>query len=267
MKKNNIVILSANSDIGAFLTKQFLQKGANVIGTYRNPSPILNELEAAGAILLPLDITSKDQVSVFAEKLKKSSFAWNQLISASGVLNPIGNFFSTEFDIWEKSVITNSIAQLRVLHAIYDHRDTKELSKVVFFAGGGTNGPFDNYSAYCIGKHILIKMTELLDSESCDLQVAIIGTGFVNTKIHHQTLAAGFAAGDNYLRTRAFVMQPEGIVSTLEDVAECVNWCLSSPRSVVSGRNFSVVHDPWREPNLLEDLVADPNLFKLRRAT
>ena len=52
-------------------------------------------------------------------------------------------------------------------------------------------GPFDNYSAYCVGKLLLIKMTELLDSECPDLQVSIIGTGWVNTKIHRQTLAAG----------------------------------------------------------------------------
>lgn len=265
MKKPKVIILAASSDIGAHLVEHFLRAGAEVTGTYRSFSPRVAELEKAGAKLFPLDITSGPQVKSFAETLKESGFSWDVLVSAAGILDPIGNFFSTDFDAWEKSVITNSTAQLRVLHAIYALRSRATPAKVLFFAGGGTNGPFDNYSAYCLGKLLLIKMTELLDSECPDLQVSIIGTGWVNTKIHQQTLAAGAGAGKNFERTREFMENASGAGASLETVAECIDWCLSAPRRAVSGRNFSLVYDPWRDAKLIDDLNANPNQYKLRR--
>jgi NAD(P)-dependent dehydrogenase (short-subunit alcohol dehydrogenase family) len=262
-----VIVLAASSDIGAHLTEHYLRCGAEVIGTYRGRSPRIVELENAGARLFPLDINASEQVKSFAQQLKTHGFLWNTLVSAPGLLDPIGPFFATDFDDWESSVITNSTAQLRVLHAIHGLRDRTALSKVIFFAGGGTNGAFDNYSAYCIGKLALIKMTELLDSECADLQVSIIGTGWVNTKIHRQTLAAGEAAGPNFDRTRQFMESVDGVGASLQTVAECVDWCLAAPRSAVGGRNFSLVHDQWRDPKFIEELIANPHSYKLRRAS
>jgi len=264
MSKLRVVVIAASADIGAHLVEHFLQAGAEVVGTYRNPSPRVAELEEAGASLFPLDISSGEQVTAFAENLREMGYAWNVLISAVGLLDPIGPFFSNGFEEWEASVLTNSTAQLRVLHAIHALRDRSGLSKIIFFAGGGTNGTFDNYSSYCLGKLSLIKMTELLDSECPDLQISIIGTGWVNTKIHHQTLAAGNAAGINFNKTREFMESSEGGAS-LVDVAQCVEWCLAAPRIAVSGRNFSLVHDHWRDPRFIETLIANPGSYKLRR--
>ena len=264
MANLRVVVIAASADIGAHLVEHFLQAGAEVVGTYRNRSPRVAELEQSGASLFPLDIASGEQVTAFAENLREMGYAWNVLVSAAGLLDPIGPFFSTGFDEWEASVVTNSTAQLRVLHAIHALRDRSGLSKIVFFAGGGTNGTFDNYSAYCLGKLSLIKMTELLDSECPDLQTSIIGTGWVNTKIHNQTLAAGNAAGSNFNKTREFMESSAGGAS-LEDVADCVEWCLAAPRSAVGGRNFSLVHDQWRDPRFIKNLMEDPGSHKLRR--
>jgi NAD(P)-dependent dehydrogenase (short-subunit alcohol dehydrogenase family) len=265
MNRPKIIVLGASSDIGAHLAEHHLRRGAEVIGTYRSRSLRSKDLEVAGARLFSVDINSGSDVKSFADQLKASCFRWDTLISAPGLLDPIGPFFSTNFDDWESSVITNSLAQLRVLHAINGMRNQNNLSKVIFFAGGGTNGPFDNYSAYCIGKLALIKMTELLDSECPNLQVSIIGTGWVNTKIHQQTLAAGDAAGLNFDKTRQFVSSDIKHGASLETVAECVDWCLNAPRNAVGGKNFSLVHDDWRSSKFIEALISDQNKYKLRR--
>ena len=258
-------MLAASSDIGAHLASNFLRSGAAVAGTFRTHTPQVEALEKAGARLFHLDIGSNEQVKSFAKTLNECAFQWNIFISTAGVLDPIGGFFTTDFDAWEKSFITNSIAQLRVLHAIYSLRDQSRSAKVIFFAGGGTNGTFDNFSAYCAGKLTLIKMTELLDSECSDLDVSIIGTGWVNTKFHLQTLAAGAAAGLSLGKTQSFLKRTEGDGNTLVAVAECVDWCLNSPRSAVGGRNIALVNDPWRSTDFIEMLSADSNRFKLRR--
>ena len=265
IKPQKVIILAASSDIGGHLVEHYVRQGAEVVGTYRSWTPKVADLEKLGARLFPVDISSSEQVVAFTEQLVVSKFLWDTLISAVGLLDPIDPFFSTNFEAWEASVITNSTAQLRVLHAVYGLRVRSGLSKVLFFAGGGTNGPFNNYSAYCLGKLTLIKMTELLDSEYPDLQVSIIGTGWVNTKIHSQTMAAGDSAGPNFDITRQFLESSELTGSSLETVAECVDWCLSAPRSAVGGRNFSLVHDHWRQPQFIEELIANPNSYKLRR--
>lgn len=265
MNQSKIIILAASSDIGAHLSEHYLRSGAEVVGTYRTRTPRVEELEKAGARLFHLDVSSAGQVTSFVEQLKASAFSWDTLVSAAGLLDPIGPFFSTNFDDWEDSFITNSTGQLRVLHALHGLRSRAGLSKVLFFAGGGTNGPFDNYSAYCLGKLALIKITELLDSECPDLQVSILGTGWVNTKIHLQTLAAGEAAGPNFDKTRQFMDSSGGVGASLETVAKCVDWCLSAPRGAVGGRNFSLVHDQWLKPQFIEELTTNPNSHKLRR--
>jgi NAD(P)-dependent dehydrogenase (short-subunit alcohol dehydrogenase family) len=267
MSHPRVFIIAASADIGAHLTVRYLKSGSEVVGTYRHRTARIAELEQAGAVLFQVDLNSREEVAGLAEKLRQSGYEWDVLISAVGLLSPIGPFFSTDFEQWENSVITNSTSQLRMLHAVASLRRRDQLAKVIFFAGGGTNGPFDNYSAYCLGKLSLIKMTELLDSEYPDLQVSIIGTGWVNTKIHQQTIAAGSAAGPNFSRTQEFMAGNTGNAgaASLEDVAECIDWCLRAPRAAVGGRNFSLVHDKWRETGFIDTLINNPSSYKLRR--
>lgn len=258
-----VLIVAAGSDIGAHLVEHYLQQGAEVAGTYRSRDERIDQMEQRGAKMFALDIGSAVQVKAFAAQLAATGFIWDVLISAPGLLDPIGNFFTLDFDAWENSVMTNSTSQLRVLHAVHGLRGSQP--KIIFFAGGGTNSAFDNYSAYCIGKLSLIKMTELLDSECPDLQVSIIGTGWVNTKIHRQTLAAGTAAGVNFERTREYVSSDQALGATVEDVAQCIDWCIAADRDAVGGRNFSLVHDGWRDAAFGALLKANPNTYKLRR--
>lgn len=265
MSSPRTLIISASSDIGADLARRQILKGAAVVGTYRTLTPKVLELQAMGASLFQLDVSSAEQARALADFLRDRGFAWDTLISAAGVLEPIGKFFSLDFESWQQSFLVNSVAQLRVLHAVFGARSSTASCRIIFFAGGGTNGPFDNYSAYCVGKLVLLKMTELLDSEYPDLQVSIIGTGWVNTKIHNQTLSAGNAAGINLRRTQEF-LGSGAAGSSLEAVAECVEWCLSAPRDAVGGRNFSLVHDKWRSPEFVEELIANPDRYKLRRS-
>ena len=265
MQNKTIIIIAASSDIGAYLADFYLKKGARVYGTYRSLTPEVSRLKAKGVVFFPLDISSADAINEFVVALRRAQVCWDILISAPGLLSPIGPFFELDFLEWERSATVNSLSQLRVLHAVYPLRATHRLAKVIFFAGGGTNGSFDNYSAYCVGKLVLIKMTELLDSECANLQVSILGTGWVNTKIHKQTLAAGIAAGENLQKTRCFLEanREEGV--SLQTVADCIDWCLSAPRAAVGGRNFSLVFDNWRDPHFVKELEQRSNSYKLRR--
>lgn len=260
-----VFVLSVSSDIGEQLALHYLDRGLRVAGTYRRELPSsLRHREAF--VALRCDVSTRESGTQIAAFLQSENFQWDLFVSCVGQLAPVGPFFGCDFDQWSESVATNSVAQLRALHAAYPMRRASGMSHVVFFAGGGTNNPFPSYSAYCLGKIALIKMCELLDNENPDLNVFILGTGWVRTKIHEQTLEAGALAGANLEKTRSFIDQ--GVKGTShDDIAAMIRWGVEQGRSVAGGRNFSVVHDAWNQDGagLAAALRSDADKFKLRR--
>jgi len=264
--KKSVFILGIGSDIGKELAERYLRQGCYVTGTYRHKGSVKNILSKQSISLIKCDIGSKSSIKECINKYKKSAKPWDIFISCVGTLEPIGKFFDCDFDSWERSIVVNAISQLRFLHAIYSLRHKGKVCHVVFFAGGGTNKPFNNYSAYCSSKIMLIKMCELLDDENRDLNVFIIGPGWVRTKIHAQTLNSRSSAGNNYERTLDFLRSKKP-GTAYQDIYDCINWCIDEGALVSGGRNFSLVHDPWRKGGavLACQLRHHREKFKLRR--
>jgi len=264
-KSKNIFILGIGSDIGAALSRYYINQGHQVFGTYRTTNSIKSIPINSNIRLFKCDLVDKSGIKKCVDKYKALSEPWDIFISCAGTMEPIGKFFKVNFEEWENSIIVNSTAQLRFIHELYPYRRRKSLNHVVFFAGGGTNNPFPNYSAYCTSKIMLIKMCELLDDENKDLNVFIVGPGWVRTKIHEQTLQSSLA-GLSRLRTKQF-LKSSNPGTDYRAIFDCINWCIDQGRQVAGGRNFSVVHDLWRRKGkiLAQQLRADPDKFKLRR--
>jgi len=260
----SIFILSVSSDIGEELALRYLEKGCRVAGTYRRSAP--EQLQRAGIPMLRCDVAEPGCGGAIRAFLEETRFRWDLFISAVGQLTPIGKFLETGFAEWETSVNTNSVGQLRVLHAIWPCASTG-MKHAVFFAGGGTNNPFPNYSAYCLGKVALIKMCELLDDEIPELNPFILGTGWVRTKIHRQTIDAGTDAGRSFELTSRFLKEKPP-ATEFSEIFEMIEWCVEHGKAVAGGRNFSIVHDPWRNGgvSLAGELHSDPDKYRLRRA-
>lgn len=254
MEKKRVFILSVSSDIGHALALEYVNNGYEVIGTFRQKELVTDLLPLKDKIhLLFCDATFPQSIELMINGFRTISKPWDIFVSCVGTMEPIGPFFSQDFDVWERSVTVNSNAQLRVLRELWPYRRQKQLCHAVFFAGGGTNGPLPNYSAYATSKIFLIKMCELLNSENPDLNVFIVGPGFLPTKIH--------CSQEN------FFLRSRGSDISFKDIYNCINWCIAQGKEVSGGRNFSVVHDEWRNggQRLIEQLLKDENKFKLRR--
>jgi NAD(P)-dependent dehydrogenase (short-subunit alcohol dehydrogenase family) len=263
----NVLIGAISSDIGRELALMYRARGWGVIGTYRDEAGVAKLRGQPGIELIHCDVSQPGSIDLAAEAVHSLGKPWDLFIGAVGQLAPIGRFFETDIDAWCRSLAINSMAQLRMLHAIYRSRRQEGMQRVAFLVGGGINGPFSNYSAYCLGKILLVKACELLDDEYPDIHAVAIGTGWVNTKIHRQTLDAAERAGANYRRTYEFVRSSRGGTSYAE-IFECIEWCFAQDRATTGGRNFAVVHDPWRAggERLQQALAADTSKFKLRRS-
>ena len=267
MKKENlkVIIISISSDIGMALCNSWIPKGWEIFGTYRTNSPILDKLKDKGVRIVSCDLSCVEEIKKACSKLKSICPEWDVLILCAGTQEPIGPFLDNNFKDWKESVNINLISQLNVVHELLPNRNKKqELGPcVLFFAGGGTNNATVNYSAYTLSKIALIKMCELLDAEIVDTRFKILGPGWVKTKIHKQTLKASENAGQNYKKTKDKLYSSE--CTPMDDVVECCEWIIKSPRNIVGGRNLSVVFDMWGSGKLSKKLQADSNMYKLRR--
>jgi short-subunit dehydrogenase len=261
----NIIILGVNADIGRNIANLYLKNNYKVIGTYRKKKPkdILFKYKK-NFKFLKCDITDNNDVRKLKFFIKKNKFKWNTIFSSVGTSKPIGKFFKINFKNWQKSVDVNFLSQIKVVHSLYPLRNKKYISNIVFLAGGGTNNPFRFYSAYCVSKIALIKICELIDDEYKDVNIFIVGPGFTKTKTHLETLKAGKNAGSNLNRVLNF-LRSKNKGTSFEDIFKCINWGINKGKKIVSGRNFSVVHDKWGHSELEKKLILDKNMFKLRR--
>jgi len=258
-----IIILSVSSDIGNFLAKQYLGRGWKVIGTYRQQKN-LNGLDGKKCDLFKLDISRPQEIKAFIARLKRRKIAWDRLICAVGALLPAQDFFACDFDQWQDSLLVNAIGPLRLVHGLYPLAQKR--ARVVFFAGGAANGAVRHMSAYAISKILLTKMTEFIDAEYPRLHVSIIGPGWTLTKIHADILKGRTVARAKQLQTKEDMKHKPS--TRLQDIDACIEWVCEQPKSITSGRNFSVVHDPWgqdKRQSLVAALKKDGNMYKLRR--
>jgi NAD(P)-dependent dehydrogenase (short-subunit alcohol dehydrogenase family) len=259
-------IAAISSDIGQAMARIYRARGWQVVGTYRDAAAVAQFSRDDGIELLACDLDSPEQIDAVARHLQQKGIGWDLFISAVGMLAPIGPFFATDRHEWLRSVAANGAAQLALLHAIFPFRRATPLARAAFLVGGALNRGFPNYSAYSLGKLGLVKFCELIHEECPDLHAVAVGTGWVATKIHRQTLEAGTLAGGNLARTEEFLAAP-GSGTSVDDIIACLDWCFAQDRALTGGRNFSVVHDPWRQGGaaLAQALRHDDGKFKLRR--
>lgn len=247
------------------MAQRWRKKAWKVFGTYRTKSNTTAELSEIGVELIHCDLSDNGSVQKACLELRNLCPLWDNLILSAGTQEPIGSFLNCNFNDWADSIKINFTNQLRIVKELLPTRNTKNKlgSLILFFAGGGTNNTTVNYSAYTISKIALIKMCELLDTEISDTRFVIVGPGWVKTKIHEETIKAGIRAGENYEKTKYKLSSNE--FTSMNEVLDCCDWLIRSPRDVISGRNFSVVFDKWGTEELSRKLINDFNMYKLRR--
>ncbi|WP_076416964.1 SDR family NAD(P)-dependent oxidoreductase [Colwellia sp. UCD-KL20] len=258
-----IIIISASSDIGYELCKHWIAQGHEVRATYRNLSSNLASLTSNKLSLLHCDLSSQE--SIERATLTLSEFSdWDQLVVCPGTMLPIGSFENINFKEWQDSFQINLFAQMQLTHSLLPSRNKTGNTGVIFFAGGGTNSAPINFSAYTLSKVTLIKACELLNEEMNDCKFTILGPGWVKTKIHQETLLAVDSAGAKEATEHKYATDNEW--TSFEDIACCCDWVFEASKSEVGGRNFSVVHDNWRNNQFSKKLQNNSSLGKLRRA-
>ena len=259
----NAIVFSASSGIGHALCLKLISDGYTVFGTYKTFSQDVQNLKQLGVRLYEADLLVDEQIQESIQCIKKDAKTWDALFMLQATMNPIGKLLEIDMYKWEESVTLNFVNQIKIIHLLLNCRQKSAVPSIITFAGGGTNGAVSKFSAYTISKISLIKMMELLYEEYPDTKFVCVGPGWVNTKIHNETIQAKESAQEAYCETIRHL--DENNFTDINKVVDCVLWILNADKECVSGRNFSVAFDDWGSDALNRKLKNNSNMYKLRR--
>ena len=252
------VIVGHDSQLGKMIGDYFDVEGWNVLGTTRRK----NDLSPERFFLDSLDSGS---INAAVSQILKTSQDWDVLVLATGSLTPIGKFTEVDFNEWRKSIEVNFLSQIEFITEVLRHTPDSvgKTRRVITFAGSGTNSAPENFSAYTISKIALIKSMELLAVEYPQVIFLSLGTGWMKSPIHQQTLQAGKLAGDALDETRRRLHSND--FGDPELLIDFIKWFLTIDDPRISGRNIALQGDAWKSLGFIESLTSSDDSYKLRR--
>jgi 3-oxoacyl-[acyl-carrier protein] reductase len=188
------------------------------------------------------------------------------LVCAAAVLGPIGPPGSYAPEDFRRTIEVNLLGTLLAVHHCLPALRTSR-GAIVAFGGGGASAPLARYDAYAASKAAVVRLCENMTADllAAGVRINCVAPGFVATRMHQDTLAAGpeLAGTDYYQRTQAELKS--GGVSA-EDAAELVCLLLGPEKDVpFAGKLISAQWDPWRDPSYRARLADDRDLATLRR--
>ena len=254
-----IIFLGSNSEIAKDLISKYDKYDKNEFVLFQRKIPN-KPFEKKKYIKFDL---LKDNISQVLKKNKKELFGWNLLIIFIGDLMPIGKYLDIKFQKIKNSIDLNFIKQIEFIHSLLN-LDPNKNKTIITFAGSGTNGTADNFLSYSLSKVSLIKFTELIDSEINKLKIVSLGPGWYKSKLHKSTLKNKLLSGQNFHKTKSSLKKIDNN-SKAELIIKFINWILTKPKNVVSGRNFSIQDDmSFFIENQNLNLFESKSFFKLR---
>ena len=262
LRDRRIVVVGATGGIGSAVVDELLRVGARVLATGRDQAA-LERLEEAGTSARALDLEDPSAPSELAAAVgEQFSGELDGLVVAAGSVEPIGPTRSVELAEVERALRTHVLGTLAVVQACAALLDAGDTPSIVLFSGGGATAPLPRYTAYALAKVATARLVENLALEEPGWKVNAVAPGFVATKIHDATLAAGPDLAGAYHDETVSRLE-EAVPSTA--AADLVAFLLSDDSHGITGRLISAVWDDWRSESVRAHLREHDSFGRLRR--
>jgi NAD(P)-dependent dehydrogenase (short-subunit alcohol dehydrogenase family) len=259
-----ILVTGGSLGIGLGVSRELARRGARVIVVAREIDAIeaaTSGLEGSGHEGISLDVSDPRAWEQAAGRIDAGG-GLHGLVTAAGVLGPIGTLESVPTDDLIEAIAINLIGTMLALRFALP-RLRAAGGRAVTFSGGGGTSPLPRYDAYAASKAAVVRLTENV-AASGEIEINAIAPGFVATRMHNGTLRAGpEAAGQSYYDRTVELLRTGGFPAS--EAAELVAFLIGPGAAGITGRLISAQWDPWREEEFQERLRNDSALAKLRR--
>tara|TARA_R110002072_G_scaffold12295_3_gene53562 strand:+ start:316 stop:999 length:684 start_codon:yes stop_codon:yes gene_type:complete len=182
----NILITGANRGIGLELVRQYHAQGHTVYAACRAPGKA-DALKAIEGVHL-VEVSVGDDKSVAAMAKQLDGVAIDILINNAGTGGPERDqqtALKMDFDGWAETMNINTIAPVRVMHALMPNLRAANTSKVVNITSqlGSLDLDFPMGYAYCSSKAALNKFMKMAAIEMVkdNIFVSLLHPGWVQT--------------------------------------------------------------------------------------
>jgi NAD(P)-dependent dehydrogenase (short-subunit alcohol dehydrogenase family) len=266
-----VVVTGGSMGIGRAVAEEIARRGGRLVICARGAPPLLetaSELERqfdAQVQTVVADVARAQDVERLFEAARATGGVQG-LVHCAAVQGPIGSVTDVAPDTWLEALRINLFGTFLVTQAACRAMTAQgEGGSIVLLSGGGAGGPFPNYTAYACSKVAVARFAESVALEVADrgIRVNCVGPGFVATRMHDETLAAGERAGAEYLTKTRAELAKGGVPASV--AARTVAFLLSPRAQGITGRFVAAPHDDWEHWPEHRREIEGSDLFTLRR--
>lgn len=267
-----VVVTGGSMGIGLACASEVLASGGRVMLVARGQAAL--EDAARGLSVrygedrvwfMRADVAVAEEIEAVVEAGLAAFGRIDGLVHAAAVIGPIGHMLDVDDGEWARTIETNLLGTFRVARAVGRAMRESGGGRMVLFSGGGATSPFPNYSAYAASKAAVVRLAETLALELAEygIEVNALAPGFVATRMHEATLAAGVRAGAEYLERTRRELAEGGVPAELG--ARAAAFMISDRFAGITGRLVAAPWDRWWTWPERTATLLDSDDYTLRR--
>ncbi|MDB4915500.1 MAG: xecD 1 [Gemmatimonadetes bacterium] len=266
-----IVVTGASMGIGFACAEELLERGASVMLCARGEDDLAQAAQAL-ALRYPgkvastrADVSKPADVDRLFDAAHAAHGRLDGVAHCAGVYGPIGPVTQIDPEEWFAAIRVNLLGSFLVTQRAAREMTRSGGGSIVLMSGGGAATPFPNYTSYACGKVGVVRLTETVAIElsGTGVRVNCVAPGFVLTRLHQQTLAAGVENAGNFVEATQAQIAKGGVPPQV--AARAVAFLMSDRSAKITGRFLAAPYDSYDAwPDHAAELEGS-DLFTLRR--
>ena len=265
------IVTGGGRGIGRAIAQALARAGAAVAVVARTQEQLdetvgLIVSEGGRAIAIPADVTDQEAVEQMVATVRQELGPVDLLVNNAGIGGPIGPACEAEADAWWRVLDVNLRGPYLCARAVVPGMITRRSGRIINTASGAGLSSRPYFSAYCVSKAAVIRLTEILAAETGQHGICVfsIHPGFVHTALVEE--AASCSGDEMWLGGLFRKGIQEGRTVSPASAASLVLELASGKADALSGRFVRAGDDVAGMVSRAEE-IREKDLYRLRLRT